>query len=43
VPTFPSGVTPVTPIASADVFVDGSGLVYLTDAACGLHSLDFQQ
>jgi hypothetical protein len=30
------------PIASADVFVDQRGLVYLTDAASGLHILEFQ-
>jgi hypothetical protein len=39
VPT-PAGMTPSQPIASADVFVDRRGLVYLTDAACGLHILD---
>jgi hypothetical protein len=32
---------PVPPIASADVFVDRRGLVYLTDGSCGLHILEF--
>jgi hypothetical protein len=41
VPSPPTGLTPPRPIASADVFVDRRGLVYLTDAACGLHILEF--
>jgi hypothetical protein len=41
VPSPPPGLTPPRPIASADVFVDRRGLVYLTDAACGLHILEF--
>jgi hypothetical protein len=43
VPTPPAGQTPAQPIASADVFVDRRGLVYLTDAVCGLHILEFQR
>ena len=35
-------LSPARPIASADVFVDRRGLVYLTDAASGLHILEFQ-
>jgi hypothetical protein len=42
VPPATSGQTPPQPIASADVFVDRRGLVYLTDAAAGLHILEFQ-
>jgi len=41
VPAPPPGLTPPRPIASADVFVDRRGLVYLTDAASGLHILEF--
>jgi len=41
VPTPPPGATPAVPPASADVFVDRRGLVYLTDAASGLHILEF--
>jgi hypothetical protein len=40
VPT-PARQTPPQPIASADVFVDQRGLVYLTDAASGLDILEF--
>jgi hypothetical protein len=42
VPSPPSGLVPPRPIAAADVFVDRRGLVYLTDAASGLHILEFQ-
>jgi hypothetical protein len=41
VPSPPPGLAPPRPIASADVFVDRRGLVYLTDAVCGLHILEF--
>jgi hypothetical protein len=41
VPSPPPGLDPPRPIASADVFVDRRGLVYLTDAASGLHILEF--
>jgi hypothetical protein len=41
VPSPPPGLAPARPIASADVFVDRRGLVYLTDAACGLQILEF--
>jgi hypothetical protein len=37
----PAPVAGTQPIASADVFVDQRGLVYLTDAASGLHILEF--
>jgi hypothetical protein len=42
VPSPASGQAPPTPIASADVFVDRRGLVYLTDATSGLHILEFR-
>jgi hypothetical protein len=42
VPSPPAALTSQRPIASADVFVDRRGLVYLTDAASGLHILEFQ-
>src|SRR6516165_4778020 len=42
VPTPSAGQTPPQPAASADVFVDRRGLVYLTDAVSGLHILEFQ-
>jgi len=41
VPSPPPAIEPARPIASADVFVDRRGLVYLTDATCGLHILEF--
>jgi hypothetical protein len=43
VPSPPPGIEPPRPIAAADVFVDRNGLVYLTDAANGLHILEFQR